>query len=88
VAKDDPRAAEEAITGSCPISELTGAVLLSNGASRLVDRFQLADWPGVLAVLAASGPAEIIHRVRQAEARHAAAADDATIAHCTDLGQA
>lgn len=88
VAKDDPRAADEAITGICPVAELTGAVLLSNGASRIVDRFQLADWPGVLAVLASSGPAEIIHRVRQAEARHAVAADDATIAHCTDLDEA
>jgi hypothetical protein len=88
VAKDDPRAADEAITGSCPVSELTGAVLLSNGASRIVDRFRLTDWPGVMAVLASSGPAEIIHRVRQAEARHAVAADDATIAHCTDLGEA
>ncbi|MFC6018456.1 hypothetical protein ACFP2T_19880 [Plantactinospora solaniradicis] len=86
VAKDDPGAADEAITGSCPVSELTGAVLLSNGASRIVDRFRLADWPGVMAVLASSGPAEIIRRVRQAEARHAVPADDATIAHCTDLG--
>jgi hypothetical protein len=78
VAKDDPRAADEAITGSCPISELTGAVLLSNGASRIVDRFRLADWPGVMAVLASSGPAEIIHRVRQAEVRHAV---DRLVAH-------
>lgn len=88
VAKDDPRAADEAITGSCAISELTGAVLLSNGAGRIVDPFQLTDWPGVMAVLASSGPADIIHRVRQAEARHALAADDATITYCTDLGQA
>ncbi len=88
VAKDDPRAADEAITGSRPISELTGAALLSNGAGRIVDRFRLADWPEVMAVLASSGPAEIIHRVRQAEARHAVAPDDATIAHCTDLGEA
>jgi hypothetical protein len=87
VAKDDPRAAAEAITGSCPISGVTGAALLSNGASRIVDRFRLADWPEVMAVLAAHGPAEIIRRVRQAEARHAVAADDATIAHCTDLGE-
>ncbi|MFI7133893.1 integrase [Nonomuraea sp. NPDC050153] len=86
VAKDDPRAADEAITESRPISELTGAVLLSNGASRIVDRFGLAGWPEVMAVLASSGPAEIIRRVRQAEARHGVAADDATIAHCTDLG--
>jgi hypothetical protein len=85
VAKDDPRAAEEAVTGSCPVSELAGAVLLSNGASRIVDRFRLAGWPEVMAVLAASGPAEVIRRVRQAEARHAVPADDATIAHCTDL---
>ncbi|GAA3769672.1 protein phosphatase 2C domain-containing protein [Plantactinospora mayteni] len=88
LAKDDPRAADEAITGSCPISELNGAVLLSNGASRIVDRFRLTDWPGVLAVLASDGPAEVVQRVRQAEARHAVAADDATIAHCTDLGGA
>ncbi len=88
VAKDDPRAADEAITGSCPISGLTGAVLLSNGAGRFVDRFRLGDWPDVLAVSASSGPAEIIRRVRQAEARHAVAADDATIAHCTHLGEA
>jgi hypothetical protein len=53
-----------------------------------VDRFRLADWPGVMAVLASSGPTEIIRRVRQAEARHAVAADDATIAHCTDLDEA
>ncbi|SIQ90409.1 Protein phosphatase 2C [Micromonospora avicenniae] len=85
VAKDDPRAAEEAITGGCPAAELTSAVLLSNGASRIVDRFALADWPEVLTVLASSGPAEIIRRVRQAEARHAVTADDATIAYCTDL---
>ncbi|MFI5768239.1 integrase [Streptomyces sp. NPDC051658] len=86
VAKDDPRAADEAITGSCPVSELTGAALLSNGAGRIVDRFRLVDWPGAMALLTSSGPAEIIRRVRQAEARHAVAADDATIAHCTDLG--
>jgi hypothetical protein len=88
VAKDDPRAADEAITGSCPVSELTGAVLLSNGAGRIVDRFRLADWPGVMSVLASSGPAEIIRRVRRAEARHAVTPDDATITHCTDLENA
>jgi hypothetical protein len=86
VAKDDPRAAEEALTGSCPVLELTGAALLSNGAGRIVDRFGLTDWPGALTLLASSGPAEIIRRVRQAEARHAVTPDDASIAYCTDLG--
>jgi hypothetical protein len=88
LAKDDPRAADEAIVGSCPVAGLTGAVLLSNGASRIVDRFGLTDWPGVMAVLAASGAAEIIEPVRRAEARAAVAADDATVVHCTDLGAA
>ncbi|MEQ4301905.1 hypothetical protein ABNF97_11025 [Plantactinospora sp. B6F1] len=87
VAKEDPRAAAEAVIGSCPVSELTGAVLLSNGASRIVDRFRLAGWPEVLAMLASSGPAAIIRRVRQAEAQQAVAADDATVAYCTDLAE-
>ncbi len=85
VAKDDPRAADEAITGRCPIAGLAGAALLSNGAGRIVDRFGLADWPGVMADLASSGPADIIRRVRHAEAAHGVAPDDATIAHCTGL---
>ncbi|MGW0480740.1 integrase [Nonomuraea sp. NPDC003214] len=85
VAKDDPRAAAEAVTGSCPVAGLTGAALLSNGASRIVDRFALTGWPEVMAALASDGPGAIIGRVRQAEARHAVAADDATIAYCTGL---
>ncbi|MEH1129609.1 hypothetical protein [Micromonospora sp. CPCC 206061] len=85
VAKEDPRAAAEAIVGRCPAYELTAAALLSNGASRIVDQFQLAGWPEVMAVLASSGPAAIIRRVRQAEARQAVAGDDASIAYCTDL---
>lgn len=52
-----------------------------------MDRFGLAGWPQVLAILAARGPAEVIRRVRRAEAHHAVAADDATIAHCTGLDE-
>lgn len=88
VAKDDPRAADEAITGSCAVADLVGAALLSNGASRIVDRFGLADWPAILTVLGSSGPTEIIRRVRQAELHQAVTADDATTVHCTDLGEA
>jgi hypothetical protein len=87
VAKEDPRAAVEAITGSCAISEFSSAVLLSNGASRIVDRFQLAQWPNVLDILTSSGPATIIRRVREEEARRVVAADDATIAYCTNLSE-
>ncbi len=88
IAKDDPRAAEEAVTGSRALDDLDGVALLSNGASRIVDPYGLTDWPGVLELLGAHGPAEIIRRVRDAEARgsdnpNPPAADDATVAHCT-----
>jgi len=43
-ASGDPTAADEAITGMVPVTSLHAAVLLSEGASRLVDRFQLATW--------------------------------------------
>jgi hypothetical protein len=90
IAKDDPRAADEAVTGSRPLHEVAGLALLSNGASRIVSPYGLADWPGVLELLGTSGPAEIIRRVRQAEARSfkdpdVSPPDDATIAHCTRL---
>jgi hypothetical protein len=85
LAKDDPRAADEAITGSFPVAGLAGAVLLSNGAGRIVDPLRLTGWPGVLTLLAEAGPAEVIRLVRQAEAREGLAADDATIVCCTAL---
>lgn len=43
--------------------------LLSNGASRIVDPYRLADWPTVLARLRTSGPDELMQRLRRAEAR-------------------
>ncbi|MEU1606987.1 hypothetical protein [Micromonospora matsumotoense] len=79
VAKDDPQVVDEAVTGSCPAGEVTIAALLSNGASRLVDTFGLTDWAGLLRLLDGDGPAEIIRRVREAEARHGVATDDATV---------
>ncbi|MEU1885249.1 hypothetical protein ABZ491_07165 [Micromonospora rifamycinica] len=90
VAADDPGVATEALTGSRPVSELRGAVLLSDGASRIVDHFALAGWPEVLALIAAAGPGEVIRRVRAAEASdpqgrrwpRAKAYDDATLAWC------
>jgi len=87
IAKDDPRAAEEAVTGSRPLRDLASFALLSNGASRIVSPYDLTDWPGVLELIGVSGPAEVIRRVRQAEDRAPANAgasvpDDATVAHC------
>lgn len=88
VAKDDPRAAEEAVTGSRSLKDLNSVALLSNGASRIVTPYDLTDWPGVLELLRADGPAEIVRRVRQAEASGAGdpdvmTPDDTTVAHCT-----
>jgi hypothetical protein len=84
IAKDSPQAAAEAVTGSRPIADLTGVALLSYGASRIVDPYRLADWSDVLTVLHTAGPAEIIRRVRQAEADRTP--DDATLVYCTQLG--
>jgi hypothetical protein len=88
IAKDDPSAAEEAVAGTRLLDDLDGVALLSNGASRIVSPYGLTDWPGVLELLGARGPAEIIGRVRQAEARNSQSPnigvpDDATVAHCT-----
>ncbi len=90
VAKDDPHAAEEAVTGSRPLPELDSIALLSNGASRIVSPYGLTDWAGVLEVLGTDGPIEVIRRVRQAESRTSAVPDawvpdDATVAYCTHL---
>ncbi|MEO3776457.1 hypothetical protein ABGB16_06310 [Micromonospora sp. B11E3] len=48
------------------------------------------DWPGVLDLLDADGPIDVIRRVRRAEARAAGGPDarvpdDATVAHCAHL---
>lgn len=90
IAKDDPHAAEEAVAGSCPLQDLDSAALLSNGASRIVSPYGLTSWPGLLELLGAGGPAEIIRRVRQAEAAisqnpEARVPDDATVTHCNRL---
>lgn len=77
-----------------PIQGLTSAALLSDGAGRIADRFALADWPEVLAVLHTAGPDEIIRRVREAESSDPEGAkwprgkthDDAMLAHCTQFG--
>ncbi|GAA2914070.1 integrase [Streptomyces mexicanus] len=91
IAGPDPQAAEHALTGTVPLDSLASATLLSDGATRLVDRFELADWEEALAVLSSCGPDELIRRVREAEdgdphGRHwprGKAHDDATVLHWT-----
>ena len=68
VASTDPAAAQHALVETVARDGLQRAAVLSDGATRLVDRFGLLDWPGFLDVLAEQGPDAIIQRVRAAEA--------------------
>ena len=89
IAGPDPQAAEHTLTGSVALDSLASVTLLSDGATRLVDSFELATWQDTLTVLDSSGPAELIRRVREAEAHdpdgrrwpRGKAQDDATALH-------
>ncbi|MDQ0788300.1 integrase [Streptomyces sp. B3I8] len=89
IAGPDPGVVEHAVTGTVPLGSLASATLLSDGATRLVDRFELSDWEETLALLSSSGPDELIRRVREAEAGdpdgrrwpRGKARDDATVLH-------
>ena len=67
VASSTPDAAYHALTGSVPRLELRRAALLSDGATRLVDRFGVMAWPGLLDVLDREGPYSLILQTREAE---------------------
>ncbi|GAA2777878.1 protein phosphatase 2C domain-containing protein [Saccharopolyspora taberi] len=67
VASTDPDAAFEAVRGSVAVSEVPRAAVLSDGASRYVERFGLSDWAGLLDLLDSAGPGELLSRVRAAE---------------------
>lgn len=67
VAAIDPQAADQALTGAVPAHTVHTAALLSDGASRLVDRFGLATWRQTLDTLHEHGPQELLKLVRAAE---------------------
>jgi len=67
VASTVPEAAYHAITDTRPLAELRRAVLLSDGASRYVERLGLGKWTELVDVLERYGPADLIQRVRVAE---------------------
>ncbi|WP_230195023.1 integrase [Streptomyces coriariae] len=90
IAGPDPQAAEHALTGAFPLASLESVTLLSDGATRLVELFELSTWEQTLDVLGSSGPDELIRRVREVEASDSGgrrwprgkAQDDATVLHC------
>ncbi|TCC44391.1 integrase [Kribbella pittospori] len=93
VASVDPSAAQEAIVGQHPLSGLEAVVMLSDGASRLVDRFEQASWSDLIALARQDSPDAILERVRRLEAEDPAgdrwprgkASDDATVAYLAGL---
>lgn len=88
-AKADPAAALAAQTGTLDLAGLCGVVLLSDGATRITDRYCLQPWPVTIGIIRDHGPAELIGQVRAAEdtdpdsARwpRGKARDDATIVY-------
>ena len=67
VASTDPEAAHHSVTGTVACDGLRRAAVLTDGATRMVDRFQLLDWDGLLELLERSGPEGLIGRTRAAE---------------------
>jgi hypothetical protein len=63
----DPAAALAARTGTLGLAGLRGVALLSDGATRITDRYGLQPWPATLRVIRDHGPAELIRQVRAAE---------------------
>ncbi|QUH00369.1 protein phosphatase 2C domain-containing protein [Saccharopolyspora erythraea] len=62
-----PEAAYQAVRGSVPVADVRIGAVLTDGASRYVERFGLTDWTGLLDLLEREGPGELINRVRKAE---------------------
>lgn len=68
VASTKPEAAHEAVHGVVAAADVRRAVLLTDGASRYVERFGLGNWADLLDLVEHAGPAELLRRVRAAEA--------------------
>jgi hypothetical protein len=93
IAGTDPEAADHAIVGEMPLSDLTRFALLSDGAARAVDLFHLIDWASALDLMGRGGPRELIARVRAVEQCDTGAtrwprnkiSDDATAIYCDNI---
>jgi hypothetical protein len=66
-AKTSPAAALNARTGIIATGGLRGLALLSDGATRITDRYELLGWPALLNAIREHGPATLIRQVREAE---------------------
>jgi len=68
VASTDPSVVEHTLTGEVPSASLKRALLLSDGAARLVDMFEMATHLELLDLTSSKGPQEVLRQVRAAEA--------------------
>ncbi|MFV2176317.1 hypothetical protein [Actinomadura sp. LOL_011] len=86
----DPAGAEDAVTGTVPLRDVRHALLLTDGATRLADRFGVTDWADLARLAVESGPAALVERTREVERTDPRAVrwprgkphDDATAAVC------
>lgn len=91
VAGNNPAAAGHALVGTVPVAGLRRAALLTDGVTRLVERYDWS-WRDLVSALDETGPAEVISLTRQAERRtpHGRFVgkrhDDATAALCRFAG--
>ena len=67
IAAADPDVVRHAIYGSILLGDLGRLAVLSDGAARAVDTFNLLDWSEAMDLLATAGPTALIRRVRSAE---------------------
>ena len=67
VASAAPDAARLARTGTLARAGLRGIALLSDGATRISDRYGVLSWSATVGVVRDQGPAELIRQVRAAE---------------------
>jgi hypothetical protein len=67
VAAGTPDAASHAITGQVETETIQSVLLLSDGASRLVDRFKLSTWDETTRLILDSGCEALLRAVRGAE---------------------
>ncbi|MFI7047318.1 protein phosphatase 2C domain-containing protein [Streptosporangium sandarakinum] len=88
VASVVPEAAYEARAGSVPLADVSGALLATDGVTRLVEAYGWT-WERLVAVAGSDGPGRLIAEVRAAELEHGApyptakVHDDATAAWVT-----
>jgi hypothetical protein len=89
VAGTKPEAATQALANSWAVDSLRALALLTDGAARYVDMFEVAPWQELMSQLEAHGPEAILERVREQEAsdpdrrrwKRRKPYDDATIAY-------